>query len=116
MMIVYNIKKLNATNYPNWCLDLKYLLLEKGVCDIIVEFKLVSVRLIQWQALILYLLNWQQIYHYWAIYHNIKADYKKIIEDCADPVMADKKLQLNYCLGCRSHHMKLFTDQIESRI
>lgn len=51
-----------------------------------------------------------------TIYQNIDADYKEIIEDCADPVMTGKKFKLNYCPGCRSHHMKLFTNLIEGRI
>lgn len=35
MMATCNIGKLNATNYANWYLKLKYLLLEKGTWNVI---------------------------------------------------------------------------------
>lgn len=41
-----------------------------------------------------------------VIYLNVGVDYKKIIEDCKDPVEEWKRLKSNYCPDPCSHHVK----------
>lgn len=65
--------------------------------------KLKFLRLVQNQALSI-------------IYLNIDTEFKRIIENCRNPIDAWKRLKWNYCPDSRSHHMKIFTDLTECKI
>lgn len=107
-MNVYSIEKLNANNYFNWASDIKYLLIEKGVWDIVNETLVETKDAVNFKS--------QSNLALSLIYLNIDPEYRKLIEDCDNPVVAWKKIKVNFCPDSRSHHMKLFTDLMECKI
>lgn len=114
-LIQSQIQKLNASNYANWQCDIKYLLMEKNVYDIVIEAEkcpagsavtekdIKDFKIRSKLALSL-------------IYLNIEPDYRKIIENCDCPVQAWKRLRTHFYPDTRSRHMRIFTELCECKI
>jgi transposase InsO family protein len=124
----YAIAKLNGTNYLNWAVDVKYLLIERGLWDIIADSKpgiiipgtkpgTVETKPIDSKPEELEKYKSRARVCLSIIYLNIEPEYRKIIENCGeDPVEAWRILKLNFCPDSRSSHMRLFTELIECKI
>lgn len=50
------------------------------------------------------------------IYLNIEAEYKRIIDDCKNPLETWKRMKNNFQPDTRTHHITVFTELMESRI
>lgn len=111
------IPKLNSSNYHNWASDLKYILLEKNLWNIVNKSETESQKDEKGS-------NLKEIEAFKVranqalsiIYLNIENKFKRIIEDCNDPVSAWERLKVNSCPDSRSFHMHLFTKLLECKI
>lgn len=82
-MAVVNIEKLNHRNYGSWSSDMKYLLLENNLWDIIEKEKLAPDSDADKNGFISFANQSLSI-----IYLNIDIDFKRIIDECVEPVSA----------------------------
>lgn len=49
------------------------------------------------------------------IYLNIEPEFKRIVDDCSNPIEARQKLKNNFHPDSRAHHMMAFSELMESR-
>lgn len=109
------IEKLNSSNYRNQSYDIKYILLDKNL-RYIIEYSVEETVNEKATAEEVEIFKVRANHALSIIYLNIYAEFKRLIEDCKNPVEAWKKLRSNYCPDSRSHHMKIFTDPIKCKI
>lgn len=111
------IQKLNVSNYAVWSSDVKYLMLDKGVWDIIdkkLEIPKLSTTVTQ-ANIDAFMVRRNQALS--LIYLNIEPEFKRIVDDCGDdPVVAWKRLRDNFHPDTRAHHMALFSELVNERI
>lgn len=110
------ITKLNSSNFHNWSSDLKYILLEKNLWNIVNKSEIApqkdekGLNLKETEA---YKVRANQALS--IIYLNVENEFKRLIEDCNDPITDWEKLRVNSCPDSR-YHMHLFTNLIECKI
>lgn len=109
------IDKLNSSNYQSWVADMKYLLINQGLWDIITgEEKLPVIGTGVTAA------DVKKVKHKFDvalsfIFLNVEKDYRKLIENTKCPIEAWNKLKESYIPDTRSQHMEIFSELIESR-
>lgn len=109
------IQKLNSSNYANWCVDIKYVLIDKGLWDIIESAKETLVKDDMITDDIVKIFKQHSCQALSVIFLNIESEYKRIIAVCTTVVDAWNKVCLNFYPDFRTFHMKSFTDRIECK-
>ncbi|CAL1291012.1 unnamed protein product [Larinioides sclopetarius] len=123
-MSTYSIEKLNHDNYDQWSRDMKYVLMERGLWKIVngtekapkdavpktgtVESPELSKAILDYETRSNIAVS--------LIYLNIETSYRKIVENCEDPVTIWTELRRQFMPDSRSHHMRLFSELVECRI
>lgn len=110
------IDKLSSRNYSTWSCDLKYLLLEKGLWEIIEEKQKVpeisttvtAEDVEKFKSCANKVLS--------LVYLNIEPEFKRLIADCSEPVDAWDRLHKNFPPDSCTHHMTVFNNLMEERI
>lgn len=138
MMANYVIEKLSANNYDSWQKDIKFVLMEKGLWSIIDKSEKEPVPLsasskvtvsgkdsgpeISQEAIDLKFQKELRDFKTKSnmalsiLYLNIDSHYRKIIENCDDPVVAWTELKNYYKPDTRTFQMETFSSLCNSRI
>ncbi|GBM14113.1 Retrovirus-related Pol polyprotein from transposon TNT 1-94 [Araneus ventricosus] len=114
-MAGYSIEKLNASNYSSWSMDMKFVLMERGLWEIVNGAELSPEKaenldedLREYKSRCNMAIS--------LIYLNIEKDYRKVIETFEDPVLVWTALEKYFRPDSRSFHMKIFSELVECRI
>lgn len=120
LKIATNIEKINASNYLNWAADIKYLLLENNLWNIVNQTENPPVPGVRKSEVITdtgepkldtYKVRSDQVLA--LIFLHVGSDFKRLMEDSKDPIEAWTVLKNNHCPDSRSHYMRLFSSLIE---
>ncbi|GBO29012.1 hypothetical protein AVEN_250113-1 [Araneus ventricosus] len=106
-MAGYSIEKLNASNYSSWSMDMKFVLMERGLWEIVNGAELSPEKaenldedLREYKSRCNMAIS--------LIYLNIEKDYRKVIETFEDPVLVWTALAKYFRPDSQSFHMKIF--------
>lgn len=115
-MTTNKIDKLSSRNYATWCCDKKYLLMDKGLWEIISLKQKVPEPSTSVTAKIINQFTSRANKALSLIYLNIEPEFKRLIEDCQVPVDGWERLHKNVHPDSRTHHMTLFNELMEEQI
>ncbi|CAL1294137.1 unnamed protein product [Larinioides sclopetarius] len=117
-------EKLNHDNYDQWSRDMKYVLMERGLWKIVNGTEKAPKDAVpktgtdESPELSKAILDYETRSNIAVslIYLNIETSYRKIVENCEDPVTIWTELRRQFMPDSRSHHMRLFSELVECRI
>lgn len=106
------IEKINTSNYASWSIDIKCVLIDKGLWDIIESAMetLVKSETIFDDDVKAFKQRSNQVLS--VIFFNIENGYQRIIADCSSAVETWSKILLHFHPDSRSFLMKSFTELI----
>lgn len=109
------IEKLNAANYAGWSVDMKYVLIDKGLWDVIESGKeeLTVEKTVTEADVNAFKQRSRQALS--VIFLNIETEFKRVIADCTNAVQAWNKIRLHFHPDSISFIMKPFSELIECR-
>ncbi|GFQ68533.1 CCHC-type domain-containing protein [Trichonephila clavata] len=118
-MANYSIPKLEGQNYVSWANDVKYLLMERQVWNIVDEKEIEPKLDVSTDAEAV-----KEVKNFKArkqiamsiIYLNIDSSHRRIVERIDDPVEAWKVLKTYYQLDSKAHHMEVYSSLMNCHI
>ncbi|GFR04625.1 retrovirus-related Pol polyprotein from transposon TNT 1-94 [Trichonephila clavata] len=118
-MANYSIPKLEGQNYVSWANDVKYLLMERQVWNIVDEKEIEPKLDVSTDAEAV-----KEVKNFKArkqiamsiIYLNIDSSHRRIVERIDDPVEAWKVLKMYYQPDSKAHHMEVYSSLMNCHI
>lgn len=106
------IEKLNTSNYASWSIEIKYVLIDKGLWDVTQSAKETSVLSTTVTEADVKTFKQRSNQALPVIFLNNENEYKQIIADCSNAVEAWNEICLHIHPDSRSFLMKSFTELI----
>ncbi|GFQ63910.1 retrovirus-related Pol polyprotein from transposon TNT 1-94 [Trichonephila clavata] len=118
-MVIYSIPKLEGQNYVSWANDVKYLLMERQVWNIVDEKEIEPKLDVSTDAEAV-----KEVKNFKArkqiaisiIYLNIDSSHRRIVERIDDPVEAWKVLKTYYQPDSKAYHMEVYSSLMNCHI